>query len=170
MLTFEVLLSAARSQQEQENIDPKEVEKAKQKVEKLQDELAQAKRELAELERQVNAYIRKAIDAARVLGIEVPEKYRIAKKNGNSGNGSRSNGKYYWEAYGRKPFTAEISRAMWALSHKSGGSAGDGKGVLTAEEFWNLVKAQTGKKSLAFGEKINIILPNGREITVQRME
>jgi len=174
-MTFETLLEVAR-QQAGNQVDPKTLEKAHKRVQDLsgklaqvQAELAQAKKELAELEKAANIYVRKAADAARALGLPIPEQY-LKIKTVNS-NGNRTPGKYYWESPGLKPFQAEISRAMWRLSHGSGGSAGlNGEGVLSADEFWTLVEAQTGSKSLSLGESITVDLPNGRTVTCQKVE
>lgn len=177
-ITFEALLEAARLQEN--GVDPGRLEEARRKVEKLREkfelvrgQLDQARKELVELEKASQTYIKRAIDAAKALGLEIPQEYRqeYRKVRAGNGNGNRSNGKYYWEPYGQKPFRAEISRAMWRLSQGCGGSAGkNGEGVLSVEEFWQLVESQTGKSQLALGEKIRIELPSGKVVEVQKVE
>lgn len=63
------------------------------------------------------------------------------KFGATSSSSSRPLGKFSWQSNGMVPFQAEVSRAMWRLSAGSGGSAGKkGEAVLTADEFWALVK------------------------------
>jgi len=58
---------------------------------------------------------------------------------------------------------------MWRLSQGSGGSAGKkGEGVLTAVEFWAIVKLDEAKMKL--GEKHSVTLPNGKAVTFQKTE
>jgi len=93
----------------------------------------------------------------------VPEQYRSLKAGLT--NGSRSQGKFDWEGKGFVPFKAEVSRAMWRLSQGSGGCAGKkGEGVLSAAEFWALVKVD--EAVVRVGEKHTITLPNDKEVTL----
>lgn len=132
---------------------------------KLQAELAQVQKELQQVQAELNAPIRNAVKAAKLLGIEVPEEYKTTGSN----NGGKSKGKYYWEAPGQVPFQAEISRAMWRLSPGSGGSAGkNGEGVLTVAEFWGLVGLT--EEEVKVGAIHTVSLPNGKEVAFQRME
>jgi len=178
MLTFQELLKQAQAkvgpeaQKAAEELAKVRTEAAKieEKIATLQKELAEKRSRIRELEAVANQAIRQAIQAAQLLGIEIPEEYYMsAKKVSNNGNGQRSKGKYYWESPGLAPFQAEVSRAMWRLSHGSGGSAGkNGEGVLTVEEFWSLVGRH--EDSIALGEKITVTLPNGRRVTFQKIE
>jgi hypothetical protein len=135
---------------------------------KLQEKLTAVNRGLYDIEAQITAPIRNAVKAAQLLGVAVPEKYMTVKVNGVN-DGKRSLGKFYWEVAGMMPFQSEVSRAMWRFSAGSGGSAGkNGEAVLTAEEFWALVKLDESKVKL--GEKNTVTLPNGRIVTFQKTE
>jgi len=163
MVTFQELLATVGK------ADVSELQARKEKLEKrraeLQAKLAEVQRELQQVESELNAPIRQAVKAAKLLGIEVPEQYRQQA----NGNGNRSQGRYYWEAKGQVPFQAEVSRAMWRLSQGSGGSAGkNGEGVLTAEEFWRLTGMVEEQAEL--GKKYQVTLPNGKQVTFQRIE
>jgi hypothetical protein len=58
---------------------------------------------------------------------------------------------------------------MWRLSPGSGGSVGKhGEGALSSEEFWAMVKLDEQKVEV--GEKHTVVLPNGKEISWQRVE
>jgi hypothetical protein len=58
---------------------------------------------------------------------------------------------------------------MWRLSRVSGGTAGKrGEGVLSAGEFWALVKLDEDKVRL--GEKHTVTLPNGKEVLFEKVE
>ncbi len=132
----------------------------------LQERLGKVTKELQEVEVQLNLPVKNAVKAAQLLGIEVPEEYKKAAGNGG-GDGPR--GKYYWEMTGHMPFRADISRAMWRLSPGSGGSVGKhGEGALSSEEFWALVKLDEEK--IPVGEKHVVTLPNGKEVSWQRVE
>lgn len=150
-----------------------EKRQAEARVRELEDELASVRRRLAELENALQRPVREAIKAAEVLGIAVPTEYQAAvRRPGASanGNGGRPAGGYLWEANGKGGFQAEVSRAMWRLSKGSGGTAGaKGEGVLSAAEFWALVKEQTGKTNLEAGESVEVILPNGQKVKVTRV-
>lgn len=151
-----------------------EIKDLEEKITQLQSKLAEKRVQAKELKAAAFSAVKDAIKTAEILGVEIPIEYLSMVKTSNSGNGNgngRSKGKYYWEAYGRTPFQAEISRAMWALSAGSGGQAGkNGEGVLTVEEFLALMETQAGKRELAVGDKATVTLPNGREITVTRLE
>ncbi|MDI6894850.1 MAG: hypothetical protein QME70_09645 [Bacillota bacterium] len=150
-----------------------EKRQAEARVRELEEELVSLKRRLAELESALQRPVREAIKAAEVLGIPVPAEYLASVRrpgaSGNSGNG-RPAGAYLWEANGKPGFQCEVSRAMWRLSKGSGGTAGaKGEGVLSAAEFWGIVKAQTGKFNLEAGESVEVTLPNGQKVKVTRV-
>ena len=151
-----------------EKLESKKVALQSEKV-KLQDKLGKINRDLVDIEAQLVSPIRNAVKAAQILGIEVPEKYRTMKLGATNGSNSRSLGKFSWACNGMVPFQAEVSRAMWRLSAGSGGSAGKkGEAVLTAPEFWALVKLDESKVKL--GEKSTVTLPNGKVVTFQKTE
>ena len=165
-LDFEVLLEAA-GRGEVKEAEKRLASLMKQRAQ-LQRELDQVKADIRKAQAEIAKPVRAAIRAARELGVEVPEDYQ----NPRVGNGVRR-GRFYWEAKGLVPKQEEVSRAMWRLSKDSGGSAGrDGQGILTVAEFWSLVKEQTGKTQdeLELGEKVLVELPNGREVTFQKVE
>lgn len=148
-------------------------QQAEARVKELESELSSARRRLSELEEAMQKPLREAVKAAEMLGVEVPAEYlarvRRPAASGNGGNG-RPSGAYLWEPKGKTGFQAEVSRAMWRLSKGSGGTAGaSGEGVLTAAEFWALLKDQTGKANLEPGESAEITLPNGQEVKVTRI-
>lgn len=162
-LTFEQLLSQVGK------ADVGELQAKREKLERrraeLEEKLGEVQSQIREIDVELNAPLRDAIKAAKLLGIEVPEQYQL-KANGNGG---RSSGKYRWECPGQVPFKAEVSRAMWRLSRGSGGSAGkNGEGVLSAPEFWSL--AGISEAEVRLGEKYTVTLPNGREVVFQRVE
>jgi len=107
------------------------------------------------------------------VGIEVPAEYlsqlRRPARSGN-GNGGRPSASYFWKPEGLTPQTYSVSRAMWAYSKGSGGSAGaQGEGILTSDEFWRLFEEQTGRANLEPGEEETVTLPNDRILTLQRL-
>jgi hypothetical protein len=162
---FDVLLASC-TEGDIEKLQARKAALESEKV-KAQDKLTKLNGELQEIETQISAPIKNAVKAALLLGVEVPEQYRSVKVNGVPG--TRSLGKFYWEAKAQTPFQSETSRAMWRLSQGSGGSAGkNGEGVLTAEEFWTLAKLD--ESSVRVGDKHTVTLPNGKEVTFQRME
>ena len=164
-MTFEDLLASV-SQGDIATIQSKKTALQSEKV-KLQEKLTKVNRDLFDIEAQICAPIRNTIKAAQLLGVTVPEKYQGVKVNG--GEGKRSLGRYYWESAGTMPFQAEVSRAMWRLSQGSGGSAGrKGEAVLTADEFWALVKLDEAKVKI--GEKNSVALPNGKIVGFQKVE
>ena len=125
-------------------------------------------RDLSEIEGQIAAPIKNAVRAAQILGVEVPTKYQGVRVSG-TGEGKRPLGKFSWACNGMVPFQAEVSRATWRLSAGSGGSAGKkSEAVLTADEFWALVKLDESKVKL--GEKNTVTLPNGKVVTFQKTE
>lgn len=143
------------------------------RVRELEEELSFARRRLAELENALQKPVREAIRAAELLGVPVPAEYQAQVRrpaaSGNS-NGGRPAGGYLWQPEGKPAFQAEVSRAMWRLSKGSGGTAGaKGEGVLSASEFWSLVKAQVGKSNLEPGESVEVVLPNGQRVRVTRV-
>ncbi len=163
--TFESLLESIG----QGDIDRLQAQKAGLVAEraKLQDKLAKMNKERHEVEMQLVSPLRNAILAAELLNIEVPEQYRTLKAG--LANGSRSQGKFDWSGKGFMPFKAEVSRAMWRLSQGSGGSAGKkGEGALSAVECWALVKID--EAAVKVGEKHTVTLPNGKEVTFQKVE
>lgn len=150
-----------------------EKREAEARVRELEEQLATVRQRLAELEAALQKPLREAVKAAEVLGIPVPAEYQAQVRrpaaSGNS-NGARPSGGYLWEPQGKASFQAEVSRAMWRLSKGSGGSAGaKGEGVLSAAEFWALVKEQTGKANLEAGESVKVTLPNGQQVKVTRV-
>jgi len=177
-VTFKDLLEQVAKSQ---GHDPAELtaERAKlaAEVDKLEAKLTAAKSNLAIVLAKLQDPVRQATKAALLMGIEVPDEFaaKTGKPNGKPANG----GSFKWEPgalpNGNRtedltPKEWEISRAMWALSKGSGGSAGrDGEGVLSAAEFWALVKDQTGKSELAPGEVVALVLPNGRPVQVSRL-
>ena len=136
----------------------------------LQGELADVRQRIREIEKERNAAVRKAVKAARELGIQVPEEYqnlRVSRRN------RKSSGKYEWSADGVKTIQQTVSSAMWRLSKGSGGSAGSNdQGVLRSGEFWQLVGEQTDKTEgeIEVGEETTVELPNEREVTFRRVE
>jgi hypothetical protein len=165
--TFDWLLESV-AQGDAEKLQGKKAALQSEKV-KLQEKLTKVNKDLFEIEAQIVSPIRNAMKAAQLLGVEVPEKYRTMKFGATNSSGKRSPGKFYWECTGVMPFQAETSRAMWRLSHGSGGSAGrKGEAVLTADEFWAAVKLDESK--LKLGDKNTATLPNGKTVTFQRIE
>ncbi len=138
---------------------------------KMQDELAKVQTELRQVEQDLMAPVRSAVTAAKALGIDIPEEYQNLRVNGGRNGGNRSSGKYEWTSNGMATRRAEPSRALWSLSRGSEGSAGD-DGRLKVDEFWALVQEQAGKTEadIGLGDEVTITLPNGREITMKKVE
>lgn len=164
-LTFEVLLEAAGRgkvdewEQELKSLSDKRAE--------LEAELDELRADIKQVQREIMKPVRAAAKAAKELGVEVPVKYSKRRLSVNGG----SKGSYRWETDGLITKQEGVSRAMWRMSRGSGGSAGrDGKGILTAAEFWALVEEQTGKTEadLSPGEKLEVILPNGRQVQLHK--
>lgn len=132
----------------------------------LQKELEEINEELRSISRQIQNPLKNAVRAAELLRVDIPEVYLDSLKNGNGS--SRSNGKFWWEVEGHKPFQAEPSRALWRFSKGCNGSAGS-EGVLTTDEFWNLVFEQTGKKSIDVGEEVEVTLPNQKRLKLKKI-
>jgi len=144
---------------------------------KLEQSIAVAKSDLAKVTAKLQEPIRQAIKAASLIGVEVPEEYRIEPVH--NGLKSSSGGAYRWTPGPLPGSTSQenlaprdwpISRALWYLSKGSGGSTGkNGEGVLSAVEFWALVKTQTNKSELAVGESVTVEFPNMRKVKVSRL-
>ena len=144
-------------------------------ITKLEAELAQSKTELADIKDKLQTPLKQAFQAAKLLGIDVPDHYQsLAQPASSRTNG----GEYLWQAEPLPgstrtaellPKNMNIARAMWSLSRGSGGSAGkSGEGILTAEEFFALLKQQTGHDELKPGQSVELILPNERKVKVTR--
>lgn len=163
-ITFEELLQVV-SKADRSGLESKRAA-LEAKKSQLQKELAQVNEELAKVESELLAPIRQAVRAAKELGIPVPEGYL---NNGRKADSPRPKGKFFWEVEGQVPFQAEVSRAMWRLSRGSGGTVGKaGEGVLSSEEFWNLVGIPEAQ--MPVGEKRTVTLPNGKTVSFQRLE
>lgn len=180
MITFEALLATAQAVQAQANgeaVDPKQLEKAREKVQKLeqklkqvQDELNEARKELAELEKQANAYVRKAIEAAKVLGVAIPEEYQKMTRSGNSSSSNGKSGKYWFEFEGHKAFSGSLTDGLWRLSKGCGTAGKNGEKVFTADEFWAFFKQETGEDKMQLGKKYWLEFPNGEKGYIQKLE
>ena len=144
-------------------------------ITKLESELARHKTDLAHIKDKLQTPLKQALQAAKLLGIDVPEEYQnLAQATSTRTNG----GEYLWQADPLPgstrtsellPKTMNIARAMWALSRGSGGSAGkSGEGILTSEEFFALLKQQTGLDELKPGQTVELVLPNERHLKVTR--
>jgi len=165
-------LMATVSNNGDSNLD--EVEEELQQLEgqkaELQEQLDRVNDRMQELQGERAKVVRRAVSAAKELQIEVPEEYRQLT---TGGGGNRSTGQYEWSADGIKTKRQTVSRAMWRLSKGSGGSAGtEGQGVLRAGEFWGLVREQHGvaEEDLTAGDELQVELPNGREVTVTKVQ
>jgi len=120
------------------------------------------------VENELQAPIREAVKAARILGIEVPEEYQNTRTANNSGSGA-PRGKYIWEAENGKPFQGSVSDAMWRYSKGSGGSLGkNGERVLSVSEFWKT--AGLSEEEVKPGERYEVTLPNDKKIAFQKVE
>lgn len=174
VITFDALLEVARSQANG-SVDAKQLKKAREKVAELeqrlaqvQSELAEAKKELADLEKEANAYVRRAIEAAKALGIAIPEEYQ--KKHTTSSSGSGKNGKYYFEFEGHKPFRGSLTDGLWRLTKGCGSAGKNGEKAMTAEEFWTFFRAKTGEDEMEFGKKYYLEFANGKKGYIQKVE
>ncbi len=166
-LTFEALLAAA-AEDDTEKLEAELQELKAERVE-LRDQLQEVEGRIRGLESQLAVPVSKAVRAARELGIEVPDEHQRVRTS----TSRRSSGKYIWHCDGLKTMQQEVSRAMWRLSRGSGGSGGNnGEGTLLVDEFWALVKEQTGSTEYDIepGDKVTVKLPNDREVTFERVE
>ena len=166
-LGFEALLKAA-ADDDTEKLEG-ELEKLESERDELNSKLDSVKVRISTIETTLAVPLKKALKAARELGIEVPEQYRTIR----TGSNSRSAGRYLWHSQGITGFQAEPSRAMWRLSRGSDGSGGsNGEGILLVDEFWALVKEQAQKTEADIepGEKVTVKLPNDREVTLEKVK
>ena len=177
-VTFQDLL-AKTSANGGQSADELQAERTKLQAEvgELEQQVAARRTRLREVEGLLQAPVKAAVKAAELLGLEVPEEYRTpAHSPAGSGFGEG----YLWQA---SPLPGDnrssdlaaremtVSRAMWAYSKGSGGSAGkSGEGILSSQEFSALLGNQTGSPDIKPGATVKVTLPNGRELKVTRLK
>lgn len=176
-LTFNDLLKQV-ADQSGEDIGQltKERDMLAKELQMLEERMRAAKADLAKMNDRLQDPVRQAVKAAEMLGIEVPESYRLKPALRSARHREAD---YIWRPTAlpgdvrnieRLSHIANIARAMWHYSRGSQGSVGkNGEGVLSSDEFRAILKEQTGADEVAPGESVTVTLPNGRKLTVTRI-
>lgn len=158
-IDFGSLVYQAADDQDMESIEDS-IKELEERRSALRSELLKVEDALEEQRKLIKKPLQKAIGAAKLLGMDVPEDY-VELIRGKRNISAR--GPYRWEVEGLKSLESSVSRAMWRYSKGSGGSVGN-QGCLASGEFWDLFAEQHGKgeSDLAADESYQVELPNGR--------